>query len=84
MDSHYIGGIVAQHASVALFGAEAETQFEEALSSRDEIGQAKGIIMERFKIDSMAAFHLLVKLSQESNVKLADIAHRIIASSDES
>ncbi len=82
-DSHHVGGIVAQHASVALFGAEAETHFEQALSSRDEIGQAKGIIMERFKIDHMAAFHLLVKLSQEANVKLTDIARRIVASVDE-
>ena len=81
-DSHYIGATIAQHASVALFGAEAETQFEVALSSRDEIGQAKGIIMERFKVDSMGAFHMLVRLSQDSNVKLADIAHRIIASLD--
>lgn len=81
-DSEFIGAIVAQHASIALFGAEAESQFEEALHSRDEIGQAKGIIMERFKIDSMAAFRLLVKLSQDANVKLSDIAHRLVNSVD--
>ncbi|MCV7435070.1 GAF and ANTAR domain-containing protein [Mycolicibacterium bacteremicum] len=82
-DSHRIGGIVAQHASIALFGAEAEAHFEAALSSRDEIGQAKGIIMERFKIDSVSAFNLLVTLSQESNEKLADVAHRVVASMDD-
>ena len=82
-DSEFIGAIVAQHASIALFGAEAESQFEEALHSRDEIGQAKGIIMERFKIDSMAAFRLLVKLSQDANVKLSDIAHRLVNSVDD-
>ncbi|MGN7782733.1 ANTAR domain-containing protein [Mycolicibacterium sp. 22603] len=82
-DSEFIGVIVAQHASFALSGAEAETQFEKALHSRDEIGQAKGIIMERFKIDSMAAFRLLVKLSQDANVKLSDIAHRLVTSVDD-
>ncbi|MDO3403596.1 ANTAR domain-containing protein [Mycolicibacterium neoaurum] len=82
-DSEFIGAIVAHHASVALFGAETESQFEEALTSRDEIGQAKGIIMERFKIDSMAAFSLLVKLSQDGNVKLSDIAHRLVTSMDD-
>lgn len=82
-DSRDIGAIVAQHASIALFGAEAEAHFEAALSSRDEIGQAKGILMERFKIDSVSAFNLLVTLSQESNEKLADVAHRVVASMDD-
>lgn len=76
-DSIAIGEIVAQHASVALIGAAAETQFDAALHSRDVIGQAKGIIMERFKVDSNAAFSLLIKLSQESNIKIVDIARRL-------
>lgn len=79
-DSVAIGEIVAQHASVALFGAEAESQFEVALSTRDVIGQAKGVIMERFKVDGARAFQLLTKLSQDSNVKLIDIAKQLVAS----
>ncbi|CAM4228244.1 ANTAR domain protein [Mycobacterium basiliense] len=77
-DSVFIGELLAQHASVALFGAAAQVQFGDALSSRDLIGQAKGIIMERFTVDAFAAFDLLRKLSQDSNEKLVDIARRII------
>lgn len=77
-DSMFVGSLLAQHASVALFGAESEAHFDAALASRDVIGQAKGIIMERFKIDAKSAFELMVKLSQDSNVKLIDVARRIV------
>ncbi|MDG4667974.1 GAF and ANTAR domain-containing protein [Mycobacterium sp. 236(2023)] len=77
-----IGEIVAQHASVALIGAAAEASFDAALSSRDVIGQAKGIIMERFRVNSTAAFSLLTRLSQESNTKIVDIARDLVATID--
>lgn len=47
---------------------------------RDVIGQAKGIVMERFTIDAGAAFQLLVRLSQDTNVKLIDVARSVVAS----
>lgn len=77
-DSEFTGQLLAQHASVALFGAAAEAQFDDALSSRDVIGQAKGIIMERFDLDAFAAFELLRTLSQQSNEKVVDIARKVI------
>jgi AmiR/NasT family two-component response regulator len=40
-----------------------EQQFQEALTSRDIIGQPKGMIMERYNIDGAQAFELLCKLS---------------------
>jgi GAF domain-containing protein len=76
-DSRFIGELLAQHASVALIGSAAETQFNDALSSRDAIGQAKGIIMERFNLDEFAAFDLLRRLSQQSNEKLVDLARKL-------
>jgi hypothetical protein len=45
-----------------------------ALASRDVIGQAKGILMERYKVTADDAFHLLVKSSQHENVRVADLA----------
>jgi GAF domain-containing protein len=81
-DSVLVGEIVAQHASVALIGVAAEDQFGAALHSRDIIGQAKGIIMERFKVDSTAAFGLLTRLSQDSNTKLVEIARHLVATID--
>ena len=45
-----------------------------ALASRDVIGQAKGILMERFKITADEAFGLLVQASQYENVRVADLS----------
>lgn len=55
-------------------------QFRSALASRDIIGQAKGVVMERFNIDSVEAFELLTRLSQQSNTKLIDLAAALIES----
>jgi AmiR/NasT family two-component response regulator len=49
-----------------------------ALETRDTIGQAKGILMERFNTDAKRAFEILVKLSQESNTRVADLAHKLV------
>ncbi|MEX5721243.1 ANTAR domain-containing protein [Geodermatophilus maliterrae] len=45
-----------------------------ALSSRDLIGQAKGILMERYKITAEMAFALLARTSQDTNRKLHEVA----------
>jgi AmiR/NasT family two-component response regulator len=47
------------------------------VSSRDVIGQAKGILMQRQGITADAAFDLLRKTSQELNVKLVDVAQTL-------
>jgi AmiR/NasT family two-component response regulator len=48
-----------------------------ALESRDVIGQAKGILMERHKITAEEAFTLLRRASQRRNIKLAEIAEAV-------
>jgi hypothetical protein len=53
-------------------------QLHRALESRDIIGQAKGMLMERFDVDAAAAFDLLVRLSQKSNTPLAVIARELV------
>ncbi|MBV9513393.1 MAG: GAF and ANTAR domain-containing protein [Mycobacteriaceae bacterium] len=79
-ESVELGLIFATHTALAWNLMNRERQFRSALSSRDVIGQAKGILMERFSIDAVAAFELLRQLSQESNTKLADVAANLIAS----
>ena len=64
--------------AVAMAGSQATEQMHRAIASRDLIGQAKGIIMERFRVDAVQAFALLTRLSQESNTKLLDVAERVI------
>ena len=65
------------------FDADLQKHLSEALlavdSRRAVINQAMGILMLRYGVDSEAAFELLVKLSQESNVKLRTIAERVVA-----
>lgn len=75
--------VLAAHAAMAMSAARSQGQFASALATRDIIGQAKGMIMERFGIDAVAAFELLRKLSQDSNVPLAEIAQRIVEAGPE-
>jgi GAF domain-containing protein len=78
-ESEVIGGIIAQHAAVAIVGSSAETQFQAALAGRDIIGQAKGILMYRDQVTGLQAFALLTRVSQETNTKLIDVAKFLVA-----
>ena len=73
-----IATVLAAHAAAAILASRQGEQLQSALSTRDRIGQAKGIIMERYGIDEIAAFDMLKRLSQDSNIRLADIAQRVI------
>ena len=77
--SRDIGRIFAAHSSVAWNAARRDEQFKRALSSRDAIGQAKGMIMERYGVDAVRAFEVLRKLSQDSNVPLVQVATELVA-----
>jgi GAF domain-containing protein len=76
-ESQDIGQMFAAHAAVAVAGAEHEENLRTAVSSRDVIGQAKGILMERHKLTADQAFGVLARVSQELNRKLADIAREV-------
>jgi len=77
-EAETIGSVFAAHAAAAILAGSHAEQLYSAVSTRDRIGQAKGIIMERFGVDDVRAFELLRKLSQESQMKLVDVAQRII------
>jgi GAF domain-containing protein len=72
------GVVLAAHAAAAILASRQGEQLESALSTRDRIGQAKGIIMERFGVDDVQAFEMLRRLSQDGNTRLIDIAQRVI------
>lgn len=69
---------LAAHAAVGLSSVRRGDQFHSALASRDIIGQAKGIIMERFDMTAVSAFKLLVKLSQEQNTPVVEVARLVV------
>ncbi|MDT7741916.1 MAG: hypothetical protein QOE59_994 [Actinomycetota bacterium] len=65
---------LATQATVALFGAQRIAGLSRAVLTRDVIGQAKGILMQRDGVDDEGAFALLVEASQTANIKLVDVA----------
>jgi transcriptional regulator with GAF, ATPase, and Fis domain len=79
-DSMELGGVFANQVALAWSMMRRQDQFRSALASRDMIGQAKGVIMERFNLDAVEAFDLLTRLSRQSNIKLTDIARALIES----
>jgi len=79
VENEAIGAMLATHAAVALIADDERLQFQSALASRDIIGQAKGMIMERFNVDAVRAFELLKSLSQNSNTRLALVAEELVS-----
>lgn len=81
-DSVHTGTLLAAHAAVAVAAATHSEHLRIALESRDTIGQAKGILMERYKITANHAFDLLILASQQTHRKLKDVAAELAASGE--
>ena len=75
--------LFATHAGILLGHTEHEEQLNQALQSRKMIGQAIGILMERYSMDPDRAFQFLVRTSSTGNVKLVDVARELVATSIE-
>ncbi|MDJ0396470.1 GAF and ANTAR domain-containing protein [Rhodococcus sp. G-MC3] len=73
-----VGLMLAANAAMALYTVNKTQQFTSALASRDLIGQAKGMIMERYRLGSVQAFQLLSKYSQNENIPVHALAQRIV------
>lgn len=67
-------GLFAAQAGLLLHGADSAAGLNHALETRDVIARAKGILAERFTLTDAEAFQMLVKSSQETNIKLVDVA----------
>jgi GAF domain-containing protein len=77
-DDEAVAHILARHASVALATARHEENMAQAVDARKLIGQAMGILMERFDMDADRAFAVLRRYSQDHNRKLRDVALELI------
>lgn len=73
-----VAHIFARHAAVALSRARDTANLWKAIDARQRIGQAQGILMERFSIDADHAFAVLRRYSQNHNVKLHQVAERLV------
>lgn len=69
--------MLAAHASAAFAAADREKGLATALETRTIIGQAQGILMQKFDIEADAAFEFLKRISQHENRRLFDVAEAI-------
>ena len=77
-DAPALAHLFAAHAAIALGQAHERETLNEALLSRKVIGQAIGIVMERYEMDEDRAFAFLVRASSHANLKLRDIAQGLV------
>jgi GAF domain-containing protein len=77
-ETHEEAMALAAHAAVALAGAQQIGNLTTAVAGRTTIGQAEGILMERFDLSPHAAFAVLVRLSSHTGHKLAVVADELV------
>lgn len=78
-DDEAVAHILARHAAVAVATAQQQASLSLAIDARKIVGQAQGILMERYDLDADKAFAVLRRYSQQNNLKLSEVARRLIA-----
>jgi len=81
-DLGMLSQLFAHQSAMALDYAQQVTQLKEAVRSRQLIGQAVGMVMERFQVDEARAFGFLTRLSNDQNLKLRVVAERLVRAED--
>lgn len=71
--------VFVSHAAVAWCGAVELHDLSDALDRRKMLGQAVGVVMERYGVGEGPAFAFLTRASQTGNVKLRDVAAQVVA-----
>jgi hypothetical protein len=82
-EARVTAGLFAVQAAMLLYGSEQALHLQRALETRDAIGQAKGILRERFGVSDDRAFQMLVTSSQETNIKLIDVVRWLLDEVDQ-
>ena len=73
-DVERIAAAFVTHAAIAIMHSELEANLRVGMESREQIGRAVGILMERHRLTASAAFERLVASSQRTHRKLRDVA----------
>jgi hypothetical protein len=73
-DTRLTAELFAVQAAMLIYGSKQASGLASAIESRDVIGRAKGILMERYTVGDDEAFQMLVRASQSTNLKLVDVA----------
>lgn len=78
-DDEAVAAILARHAAVALASVRQAENLWLAIDARKLIGQAQGILMERFDLSADQAFAVLLRYSQNKNLKLRAVAELLVS-----
>jgi GAF domain-containing protein len=81
-DAQGLARLFATHAAIALGHAHERENLNKALQTRKVIGQAIGILMERYAMDEDRAFAFLIRASSHRNIKLRAIAQELVDESN--
>jgi ANTAR domain/GAF domain len=82
-EAEHIAELFALHAATVLGAVNQIHHLNQAMHSRKVIGQAMGVLMERYGLQEDNAFHFLVRASQHDNIKVRDIAQEIVDKANE-
>lgn len=78
VDDQAVAQVMARHAAAALARARDTENLWHAIDARKRIGQAQGILMERYALSEDQAFRVLLRYSQDNNVKLRAVAEELV------
>jgi GAF domain-containing protein len=81
--AHRVVGTAANRLAIAAAHARKVEHLRRAIDSRQIIGQACGILMERHKLPAAEAFQRLVRASQHNHVKVREIAERLVETGED-
>lgn len=80
IDDEAIAHILATHATTALEKVRLESRIRGAIDGRAVLGQAQGVVMERYGLTDDQALSLLVRYSHQCNVELGSLADEVAQS----
>ena len=82
-EGELIGQAFASDAEAVLEVCRRDKRYRKAVTNRELIGQAKGILMERFAIDPVTAFSLLAQLSKDCRQSVSAVARGLVSKGSE-
>ena len=77
-ESEQVGLLLAGEAAIALAHAQELDHLQRVVASRDLIGQARGMLMERYGIDDGAALRVLAQVGRSTHRTLRAVAEELV------
>jgi hypothetical protein len=82
-DFEMLSALFTHQAATAIAYAQEIDDLQQAIHTRGTIGQAVGIVMERYQLNDERAFAFLTRLSQDHNIKLRRVSEELVKQLDQ-